>query len=253
MGQESLSSNLTTENQTAAPNERLRRTPETERQIFYCAALAEEELRGELANDKLETGEAWSDETLVYLIRLANATGNGDLRDVCSLKFYEKNQNRIRHLAKRFLPPEAVDDAASEIWTKIFTQILQPTEASHKFWEERFGRALKMLALDVCKKHWRESKNDFVSIDADEGGNNRAFEIEAPAPLLREDLIFVGEAVSRLAEPTRRIFVWFHGEQMTQEEIGKLLEMTTRNVRYHLAKAEKVLAQWRSGGGEGVR
>ena len=238
-----MSSNLPTDNQ-------LQRLPETEAQIFYCAALAESDLRRELRGDKLETGEAWRDETLVYLIRLADKNGNGDLREICSRKFYEKNEIRIRHLAKRFLPPETVDDAASEIWTKMFTQILQSTEASHKFWEERFGLALKMLTLDVCKKHWREGKNDFVSIDADDTDKNAAFEIETPAPLPREDLIFIGEAISQLAEPTRRIFVWFHGEQMTQEEIGKLLEMTTRNVRYHLAKADKILAQWRVGGGE---
>lgn len=243
-----MSSNLPTDNQAAVPDKGLQRTPETEAQIFYCAALAERDLRAELAKDKLETGEAWRDETLVYLIRTADKNGNDDLREICSRKFYEKNENRIRHLAKRFLPPETVDDAAGEIWTKMFRQILQPTEASHKFWEERFGRALKMLTLDVCKKHWRESKNDFVSIDADDNDKNAAFEIETPAPLSREDLIFIGEAISRLDEPTRRIFVWFHGEQMTQEEIGKILQMTTRNVRYHLTKAGKVLAEWRGGG-----
>ena len=242
-----MSSNLPTGNQAAAPDIQLQRTPETEAQIFYCAALAESDLRRELGGDKLETGEAWRDETLVYLIRTAAKNGNGDLREICARKFYEKNQNRIRHLAKRFLPSEAVDDAAGEIWTKMFTQILQPTEASHKFWEERFGRALKMLTFDVCKKYWREGKNNFVSIDADDADGNTAFEIETPAPLPKEDLIFIGEAISRLDEPTRRIFVWFHGERMTQEEIGRLLEMTTRNVRYHLAKADKILAQWRGG------
>ena len=245
--QESLSSNIRTDNQAAAPDRRLQRTPETEAQIFYCAALAESDLRRELKGDRLETGEAWRDETLVYLIRTADRNGNVDLREICSRKFYEKNVNRIWHLAKRFLPPETVDDAAGETWTKMFTQILQPTEASHKFWEERFGLALKMLTLDVCKKHWRAGKNDFVSVDADDADRNAALEIETPALLPVEDLIFIGEAISRLAEPTRRIFVWFHGERMTQEEIGKLLEMTTRNVRYHLAKADKVLARWRGG------
>lgn len=246
--QESLSLNLPIDNQAAALGNGLQRLPETEAQIFYCAALAEKDLRRELANDKLETGEVWRDETLVYLIRLANKNGNGDLREICSRKFFEKNANRIRHLAKRYLPPETVDDAAGEIWTKMFTQILQPTEASHKFWEERFGLALKMLTLDVCKKYGRESKYNFVSIDDNDSNKNQEFEIETPALLPREDLIFIGEAISQLADPTRRIFIWFHGEQMTQEEIGKLLQMTTRNVRYHLAKADKVLAQWRGSG-----
>lgn len=242
-----MSPSLPTDNQAAAPDKGLQRLPETEAQIFYCAALAESDLRAELAKDKLETGEVWRDETLVHLIRLANKNGNGDLYEICSRKFFEKNANRIRHLAKRYLPPEAVDDAAGEIWKTMFTQILQPKEASHKFWEERFGRALKMLTLDVCKKHWRESKNDFVSIDADDDDKNAAFEIETPAPLSREDLIFIAEAISQLDEPTRRIFVWFHGEQMTQEEIGKILQMTTRNVRYHLTKAEKIFERWRGG------
>lgn len=242
-----MSSNLPIENKIDQPDERLQRLPETEAQIFYCAALSEKDLRAELEKDVLPTGEAWRDETLVYLIRLASRNGNDDLREICSRKFYDKNANRIRHLAKRFLPPEKVDDAAGEIWTKMFRQILAPTEASHKFWEERFGLALKMLVLDVRKKHWRESEIDFVSIDGDDNDNEQAFEIESPAPLQKEDLIFVGEAVSQIPEPTRRIFVWFHAEQMTQEEIGKILQMTTRNVRYHLTKAEKMFEQWRGG------
>lgn len=242
-----MSSNLPIENKTDAPDERLQRLPETEAQIFYCAALSEKDVRRELESDTLKTGEAWRDETLVYLIRLASRDGRDDLREICSRKFYEKNANRIRHLAKRFLPPEKIDDAASEIWTKMFTQILQPTEASHKFWEERFGLALKMLVLDVRKKHWRESAIDFVSIDGGDNDNEQWFEIETPAPFSREDLIFISEAVSQLSEPTRRIFVWFHAEQMTQEEIGKILQMTTRNVRYHLTKAEKIFERWRGG------
>lgn len=242
-----MSSNLPIENKTVWSSERLRRLPEVEAQIFYCASLAERDLRGELESDTLETGEAWRDETLVYLIRLASRNGRDDLREICSQKFYEKNANRIRHLAKRFLPPTTIDDAAGEIWTKIFTQILQPSEASHKFWEERFGLALKMLILDVCKKHWRASEIDFVSIDGVGDEEEQWFEIEMPALLPREDLIFMGEAVSQLSEPTRRIFVWFHAEQMTQEEIGKILQMTTRNVRYHLTKAEKIFERWRGG------
>lgn len=63
----------------------------------------------------------------------------------------------IRNQARRFgfhTPPDRLDEFRSRCWARIWDGVL----ADQPFWEERFGRAVKMRAIDVGRKMSAEAR-----------------------------------------------------------------------------------------------
>jgi len=191
-----------------------------------------------------------SEEALVYFVREFHLTGRsveaGDLIELLE----ERCRKRVARTLTGWsqLSQTQREDCYNDLISQMFVALIS-TETKDEFWEVRFWHCLDWKLSNVAQKYHSIAQNEFVP----ENGVNeegRSFDflsnVAAPGGLSPEQRALVQEALRILTVDQRTVFILFHYEQWTQEEIAKHVKVTDRTVRNRLESAEKRLASWRA-------
>ena len=150
-------------------------------------------------------------ETLVSLLRETASSGNTGLFERCALSLVGRPglhggwvsghcEPIIRSVGRALHDKQALDDFRQKCYEAMFTAI-RAGRAKKPFWEERFGRALKQLCIDVLRfvnrglDHFEQAVNRVdpaamevetdYSISPDEGLFQQVIEEDLRAAILR--------------------------------------------------------------------
>lgn len=214
-------------------------------------------------------GKELEPETLVYLFRECSAGGHrGGLDRVTKLLLGHPQDDgtcvgglcehiitstaRVFGLAHR---PESLGEFRQRCYTKILDK-LEAGRRKEPFWEERFYRALKSLALDVGQK-MKTDRERFVSAVEGESSEedppsltsldvrNQERDAEVEAGLDRQELL---RALRDLPVKPRRAahLRWVHGYQIESKDpdkstVSSVMGVTPRTVRTYLTDAKDQL------------
>lgn len=217
------------------------------------------------------SGEELEPETLVYLFRECSAGGHrAELERVTKLLFGHPQDDGTclggfcEHIISRTARVFGLADrleSLGEFRQRCYAKILDKLEAGReeeRFWEERFYRALKSVALDVGQK-MKSEREKFVS--AVEGESSE----QDPPSLSSLDIRSQdrdGELESELdiqkllsalrnlpVKPRRAAHLrWIHGYQIESKEsdkttVSSLMRVTPRTVRTYLTDAKDQLRE----------
>lgn len=191
-----------------------------------------------------------SEEALVYFIRERHLAGQGaEAGDLIALLEERCRKRAARTLAGwSQLTATQRDDCYHDLVSHMFVALIS-LETKDEFWEIRFWHCLDWKLSNIAQKYHAVAQNEFVP---ESGPNSEGKPLDflgniaAPTRLTPEERVLVSEALRTLTPDQRTVFVLFHYEQWTQEEIAKHVGVTDRTVRNRLESAEKRLASWRA-------
>ncbi len=191
-----------------------------------------------------------SEEALVYFIREYHRSGAGseagDLMEILEERCRKSVARKLRRWS--YLSETQRDDCYHDILSHMFTALLSG-ETGDEFWEVRFWYCLDCKISNFAQKYHHVAQNEFVP-DSGESEDGRPLDymgnIAAPTRTTSEERALIAEALRLLSVDQRKVFVLFHYEQWTQDEIAKYLNVTDRTVRNRLESAEKRLKSWRA-------
>ncbi|MCW3096854.1 MAG: polymerase sigma factor [Chthonomonadaceae bacterium] len=191
-----------------------------------------------------------SEEALVYFVRDLHLSGRsaeaGDLIELLE----ERCRKRVARTLTGWsqLTVTQRDDCYNDLISQMFVALIS-METKDEFWEVRFWHCLDWKLSNIAQKYHAIAQNEFVP----EGGRSdegKSFDymanVAAPVRLTSEERVLVQEALRILTPEQRVVFILFHYEQWTQEEIATHAKVTDRTVRNRLESAEKRLASWRA-------
>lgn len=191
-----------------------------------------------------------SEEALVYFVRELHPAGRsaeaGDLIELLE----ERCRKRVARTLTGWSQLSATqrEDCYNDLVSQMFVALIS-LETKDEFWEVRFWHCLDWKLSNIAQKYHSIAQNEFVP---DSGPNEEGktsdymANMAAPARLTSEERVLVQEALRVLTQDQRLVFILFHYEQWTQEEIAKHIKVTDRTVRNRLESAEKRLASWRA-------
>lgn len=191
-----------------------------------------------------------SEEALVYFVREFYLSGRGaeagDLIDLVE----ERCRKRVARTLAAWSQLSAAqrDDCYNDLISQMFVALIS-MEAKDEFWEVRFWHCLDWKLSNIAQKYHVVAQNEFVpdTIRQEDGKTYDYMDnVSSPARLSPEQRVLVQEALRVLTVDQRTVFILFHYEQWTQEEIAKHIKVTDRTVRNRLESAEKRLATWRA-------
>ena len=226
------------------------REPDVQRQIeeLLCCSRAEFRRRVEV-REHTHPGFV-SEEALVYFVRDRHLAGQGaESGDLIAL-LEERCRKRVARTLTGWsqLSSTQRDDCYHDVIGLMFMALIS-LEAKDEFWEVRFWHCLDWKLSNVAQKYHTIAQNEFVPDNSEyEDGKPHDYlgSVAAPTRLSPEEGVLVREALRLLTPDQRTVFILFHYEQWTQEEIAKHIKMTDRTVRNRLQSAEKRLATWRA-------
>lgn len=191
-----------------------------------------------------------SEEALVYFVRdfyLAGRSAEaGDLIDLLE----ERCRKRVTRTLTAWSQLSAAqrEDCYNDLISQMFVALIS-LESKDEFWEVRFWHCLDWKLSNIAQKYHAIARNEFTPDSSpNEEGKTLDYmaNVAAPARLTQEQRVLVQEALQVLTVDQRIVFMLFHYEQWTQEEIAKHTKVTDRTVRNRLESAEKRLASWRA-------
>jgi RNA polymerase sigma factor (sigma-70 family) len=191
-----------------------------------------------------------SEEALVYFVRELHLTGrSAEAGDLIAL-LEERCRKRVARTLGAWTQLSATqrDDCYHDLISQMFLALIS-LETRDEFWEVRFWHCLDWKLSNVAQKYHTIAQNELLpdNVRYEDGKTNDFMaNIAAPARLTAEQTVLVQEALRVLTQEQRTVFVLFHYEQWTQEEIAKHTKVTDRTVRNRLESAEKRLASWRA-------
>ena len=157
-----------------------------------------------------------------------------------------RQQRRASRIAYHVLRNAAdADEAVQDAFVKVFTHIESFREdLSFEVW---FTRILINGCLDRQKSRRRRDRWILPSMDTEASDYDRLEAARAPgatpeeALLLRERRSQIADAVGRLPERQRAIFLLCHYEGCSSKEVGTMIGLNESTVRVHLFRAVRKL------------
>ncbi len=132
------------------------------------------------------------------------------------------------------------DDVTQEVLIKIWKNIDSFNYLSAKSW---IMKTTHNLCIDYLRRRKRETEYNFSVDDVDESLINKDGKKENP--LFRIQLMNVKEkikeALTRLPEKLRSVFILYEIEKFKYREIAKILDMPINSVKVYLLRARKEL------------
>lgn len=190
------------------------------------------------------------EETLVYLLRdrfrKGEARRAGDIAEI----LVDRTANFLRKqvAAWKSLTPPHVEDCIAEIYSQMWLDLFNMASSS-EFWEIRFWLCLRRRALNIIQRYRQMDTFEYhPSANANENERDDPLEsVAAVEKLSAHHRVEIREALGLLPDRERTVFVLYHYEDWTQQEIASRLKITDRTVRNALERAEKRLQGWRTG------
>lgn len=229
------------------------RTPEIENQIVECLQFSESELAARLAIADFKLPNYLKGETLICLLGEAYRQDQSHIADMISAKLAKIVEViAAEYLRKKGFDNFFIEDAIAELIVEMLTQVIGRERDSYDFWEVNFYVALQRLIGGFVKKHETEEKLTATFSELSDGENEDEFENIFPNPekLTIEEKLDIKEILGKLPDTHRRIYLWYHVEEWTQEQIADVLGITARTVRTRLKESEELLRNQRDTGGE---
>jgi RNA polymerase sigma-70 factor (ECF subfamily) len=159
-------------------------------------------------------------------------------------RLYQLHKSRVYSLCLRMLGnPAEAEDMAQEAFLQLFRKI------STFRGESQFSTWLHRLAVNVVLMHLRRKTLPQTSleetVDPDEAGEGPKRELGAADPLLlgAVDRVTLDDAITRLPDGYRRVFVLHDVEGYEHNEIAELLGCSVGNSKSQLHKARLRLRQ----------
>ena len=132
------------------------------------------------------------------------------------------------------------DDVTQEVLIKIWKNIDSFNYLSAKSW---IMKTTHNLCIDYLRRRKRETEYNFSVDDVDESLINKDGKKENP--LFRIQLMNmkekIKEALTRLPEKLRSVFILYEIEKFKYREIAKILDMPINSVKVYLLRARKEL------------
>ena len=172
------------------------------------------------------------------------ACQNGDM-DAFEILYTKYHRGLYAYLLSMLRSPHVAEDLTQDIFIKLFRQI-----GSYRF-QSPFAHWLFRLARNLAIDHLRKEKVRFASsldVDNDEGLPLRerlAGKAETPAAhaLLIEKTAVIRQAVEALPEDFRIVVVLREWDELSYEEIGGRLGLSTGTVKSRLFRARGLLSK----------
>jgi RNA polymerase sigma-70 factor (ECF subfamily) len=176
---------------------------------------------------------------------LAERTESGLLRDFSS--WMSSEQRRIYALCQRFLDDrDEADSATQDVFLKAY-QALKKVDAKEL---DDPARWITRIAVNTCLDRLRSRKWQFWRrrpSPEDEAAILAMTPSQAPDAA---DFFFAGEigarlqrAMGRLSERQRAVFLLRHQQDLSLEEIGKILKLDVGTVKAHMFRAVSKLRE----------
>lgn len=151
-------------------------------------------------------------------------------------KLYEKYVKQIYNSIARLVVDESVaEELTQELFISIFSDVEKLSEINY------LGAWLKRIAINKAISHLRKKKIYFSEIDPlqvvlEDNEEDEALELK------ERQVAEILECIEQLSVENRTIINLFLFEDMSHEEIGNLLGISSTNVRskYHRAKKKIV-------------
>lgn len=130
-----------------------------------------------------------------------------------------------------------IDDLTQETWARLLRRSDNLTGVDHpRAW-------LFTVALNVFRDRMRQQKKHDHPVDFDERLWPSPMKSPESTVIDRESLDRVQRSITDLPDQTRRIFLLSRFEELTYPEIAQKLDVSTRTVERHIARAMSVLRQ----------
>lgn len=159
-------------------------------------------------------------------------------------KLMETYQNRVFNIAYGMLSDyEEASDASQEIFIKVYKSI-----SSFKG-QSSFTTWLYVICRNVCNDMLRKRQRRGVQVsiysDDDEKSVEREIESDAPTPEeqleINECQVAVKEAINSLKPEYKEILLYADMQQLSYEEVSKILRCPVGTVRSRLNRARGAL------------
>jgi hypothetical protein len=241
----------------------LARTDRSVAEIAALPDLADPGLRAYLRDH----GDGLCAETMVYLIRAFGTQGNAGLQDLCTELLVGKAQPdgrfegglceaTIRKQARHFglaNNEETWMEFRSRCHGRMMAKILV-NSGQNPFWEERFHRALKLLAHDVGEA--MRAERDHYVLESDSDGDDEGLPASADTPRTDEEealLEAIGadaikDAIRRLPNQQLRRAAWLRWvdeypitAEPVELSITSMLNVSDSMVRRLIRQAKQLL------------
>ncbi len=165
-----------------------------------------------------------------------------DGEESCFEQLVERHKNRVFNLVYRFLGSyQEAEDLAQEIFIKIYH-----AKDTYKP-QAKFTTWLYIICKNTCLNTFRKNKPDIVSLDdcleLEEGKVNLQVAdthnlSPADQALNNEQSLVVREAVNSLPEAQRIAVIFYRYDQLSYEEIAKIMNCSVKAVKSLLHRAK---------------
>lgn len=229
------------------------REPVIEAQIRALLVCSDLELESRLSiADRADAGFV-SEEAAVYLLRERHRAGDGEGATRIAERLVARSAGYVsRQIAAWNMRPHShADDCMQDIYADML-QCLFDLSPGAEFWEVRFWLCLKRRVTNVVHHYAerRQIENSLTQARPDDDDQAQETDISdeaAPSGFARvEDRDAAAEALSQLPPNERATFVLRNYEGLPQEEIGRILGVSERQVRNRLVRADRLLRDWRA-------
>ena len=149
----------------------------------------------------------------------------------------EKYTPQIYNYARRFVGADSADDVTQEIFIKVWKNLkkFNKDKSSFKTWIFTIARN---TTIDFLRK-----RKNIVFSDLDGEEENIIDEVIFPDEALQklQDIELLNSILDKLSEQYKTVIVLHYQEEMTFEEIGKVLNKPLNTVKSHHHRAIKQL------------
>lgn len=159
-------------------------------------------------------------------------------------------QSQIFSLMYRMVHSRAeAEDLVQEAFMKAFVSL------SHFNFEYAFSTWLYKIATNNCIDHLRKKKLNMMSIDTPVSYKDTEYHIELPDltyypdkdVIRREHSQIIQKAIDDLPEKYKRVILLRHSEELSYEEIAKILRIPIGTVKARLFRAREMLNKFLKG------
>lgn len=160
-------------------------------------------------------------------------------------RLMEIYQNRVFNIAYGMLSDyEDAKDASQEIFIRVFRSIgLFKGQSSFTTW-------LYVICRNICNDHLRKRRKQGVNVSIyDDGEDGGATEIKSEEPTpeehveLSERQAAVRDAIDELKREYREVIIYSDIEQLSYDEVAKILKCPVGTVKSRLNRARNALRE----------
>lgn len=242
-----LKNNLRPLTKLDSSGEPLTRQPEIEAQIISILALDKHELLRRVAIGSQQSPDYLREETLIYLLREANAARDFETENAVSKVLRERTRNLVyKRIRKTVQNIDAAEDLTSDVLSEMFAGFSTPDDR-HDFAQARFGLFIKRFTDNLLRKTVKTRKYELLTDSIDET-NEEGFSIqlEAASRISETDLRDIKKMLNMLPPQIAQAYVLrhYHGWQIesgdpNEETISKFCGVSEKTIRNRLGKAQK--------------